>query len=65
MNYVLAYYEEIKAGRIVVSRRVREVYKRLAREIAKPKANSPYFFDEEAGEVLQAVPGRDRSPASP
>lgn len=50
MNYVLAYYEEIKAGRIVVSRRVREVYKRLAREIAKPKANSPYFFDEEAGE---------------
>lgn len=50
MNYVLAYYEEIKAGRIVVSRRVREVYKRLAREITKPKASSPYFFDEEAGE---------------
>ena len=50
MNYVLDYYEEIKAGRIVVSRRVREVYKRLAREITKPKASSPYFFDEEAGE---------------
>lgn len=50
MNYVLAYYEEIKSGRIVTSRRVKAVYKRLAREITRPAKNSPYYFDEEAGE---------------
>lgn len=50
MNYVLAYWEEIESGKVVVSRRVRAVYERLAREIREPAHGSPYYFDEEAGE---------------
>ena len=50
MNYVLAYWEAIESGKVVTSRRVRVVYERLAREIREPAADSPYYFDEEAGE---------------
>lgn len=50
MNYVLEYYDKIKSGEIITSRRVEKVYKKLATEIRKPKASSPYYFDEEAGE---------------
>lgn len=50
MNYVLEYWREIKKGSVVVSKRVRNVYSRLAREIEHPAKNSPYYFDEEAGE---------------
>lgn len=50
MNYVLAYWEAIESGKVVTSRRVRAVYERLAREIREPAADSPYYFDEEAGE---------------
>lgn len=50
MNYVLEYWREIKKGSVVVSKRVRAVYSRLAREIEHPAKNSPYYFDEEAGE---------------
>ena len=50
MNYVLEYWEEIKKGSVVVSKRVRAVYARLAREIERPAKNSPYYFDEEVGE---------------
>lgn len=50
MNYVLEYWREIKKGSVVVSERVRAVYSRLAREIEHPAKNSPYYFDEEAGE---------------
>lgn len=50
MNYVLEYYDKIKSGEIITSRRVEKVYKKLATEIRKPKASSPYHFDEAAGE---------------
>lgn len=50
MNYVLAYWDAIESGKVVTSRRVRAVYERLAREIREPAADSPYYFDEEAGE---------------
>ena len=50
MNYVLEYWDAIKTGKIVTSRRVRAVYERLAREIRRPRKNSPYYFDEEVGE---------------
>ncbi len=50
MNYVLEYRDAIKTGKIVTSRRVRAVYERLAREIRRPRKNSPYYFDEEVGE---------------
>lgn len=50
MNYVLEYYDKIKSGEIITSRRVEKVYKKLAPEIRKPKASSPYYFDEAAGE---------------
>jgi len=50
VNYVLEYWREIKKGSVVVSKRVRAVYSRLAREIEHPAKNSPYYFDEEAGE---------------
>lgn len=50
MNYILAYWDAIERGEIVTSRRVRAVYSRLAKEILEPDTNSPYYFDEEAGE---------------
>jgi len=50
MNYILAYWEAIEGGEVVVSRRVRTVYQRLAREIREPDPGSPYYFDEDAGE---------------
>lgn len=50
MNYVLAYWEAIESGKVITSHRVRAVYERLAREIREPAADSPYYFDEEAGE---------------
>lgn len=43
MNYLKAYLDEIKAGRVVVSRRVRSVYERLAYETENPGV---YVFDE-------------------
>ena len=46
MNYVLEYWEAIESGKVVVSRRVRAVYERLAREIREPDPASPYYFDE-------------------
>lgn len=49
MNYVLAYWDAIESGQVVVSRRVRKVYQRLAKEIRNPDPDSPYYFDEEAG----------------
>lgn len=42
MNYILAYWDELESGRTVTSRRVRE--------IQAPDPDSPYYFDEEAGE---------------
>lgn len=50
MNYVLVYWEAIESGKVITSRRARAVYERLAREIREPAADSPYYFDEEAGE---------------
>lgn len=50
MNYILEYWEGIKSGEIVTSRRVKAVYERLARAITSPEKNSPYYFNEEAGE---------------
>lgn len=50
MNYILEYWEGIKSGKIVTSRRVKAVYERLAKEITKPKKDSLYYFDEQTGE---------------
>jgi len=50
MNYILEYYEQIRTRKILTSKRVRKVYSRLAKEIMQPKKDSPYYFDEEAGE---------------
>lgn len=50
MNYILEYWEAIESGKVVVGKRVRAVYGRLAREITEPDDASPYYFDEEAGE---------------
>ena len=50
MNYVTEYYDKIKSGQIVTNRRVKAVYKKLAKEIREPFPESPYYFDEEAGE---------------
>lgn len=43
MNYVTEYYRQIKAGDIIVSAKVRNVYKKLAQEIENP---GNYIFDE-------------------
>jgi phage terminase large subunit-like protein len=53
-NYVLKYWQAIEAGDVIVSKRVRQQYERLAREIESPgryvfdleKANRPIEFIE-------------------
>ena len=50
MNWVLAYWDAIERGEVVVGRRVRAVYGRLAQEIRAADPASPYVFDEAAGE---------------
>lgn len=48
MNYIREYYEAIRSGEIVAPRRVIKVYGRLVEQMDDP--DSPYYFDEEAGE---------------
>ncbi|MCI1945579.1 terminase large subunit [Clostridium luticellarii] len=43
MNYIQQYYEKIKSGKYIVSRRVEKQYKRLVYDIEHP---SKYIFDE-------------------
>ena len=43
MDYVTKYYNEIAQGKIVTSKRVAKVYKKLAEDIANPKE---FIFDE-------------------
>ncbi|MDR2531468.1 MAG: terminase large subunit [Oscillospiraceae bacterium] len=50
MNYVKEYYEQIKSGKIITSRRVSAVYKRAVQEIERSGSNPQYYFDEDAGE---------------
>lgn len=50
MNYVREYWQRIQSGEIVTSRRVKEVYGRLVREMDTPAAGFPYYFDEDTGE---------------
>lgn len=50
MNHILEYWKGIESGEIITSRRVSAVYERLTREITDPAPDSPYYFDEEAGE---------------
>lgn len=44
MNYITEYANEIRAGRCIVSNRVRKTYEKLAAEIDNP--TDPYIFDE-------------------
>lgn len=44
MNYILEYWEGIKTGQFIVSKRVYKVYKKLAQDVYK---NGRYYFDEE------------------
>lgn len=50
MNYIVEYYGKIERGEIITSKRVKRVYGRLAQQIREPAPDSPYYFDEEAGE---------------
>lgn len=50
MNYVREYYDRIKSGDIITSRRVKKVYSRLIKEMDAAGDDSPYYFDEDAGE---------------
>ena len=50
MNYVREYWSRIERGEIVTSRRVKAVYGRLIAEMDTAAADSPYYFDEAAGE---------------
>lgn len=50
MNYVKAYYEQIKSGEIITSKRVAAVYKKAVKEIEGSESNPLYYFDEAAGE---------------
>ena len=50
MNYVREYYDRIQSGDIITSRRVKTVYSRLIKEMDAAGDDSPYYFDEDAGE---------------
>ena len=50
MNYVREYWSRIERGEIVTSRRVEAVYGRLIADMDAAAADSPYYFDEAAGE---------------
>lgn len=50
MNYVREYWEQLKGGSIVTSRRVKAVYERIVREMDSPDPDFPYYFDEDSGE---------------
>lgn len=53
MNHVLAYWQEIEAGRVTVSKRVRRQYEKLANEIENP---GKYVFDEaKANKPIQFI----------
>lgn len=49
MNYVLEYFNALKSGRILTSKRVYAVYERLVKEAENAK-ESKYYFDEQLGE---------------
>jgi phage terminase large subunit-like protein len=44
MNYIEAYWKEIKEGKVIVSKRVKKQYKKLIEAINKP---GQYIFDED------------------
>lgn len=44
MNYIEEYVEQIKAGKCIVSKRLRRVYEKLAQDIKEPTGG--YIFDE-------------------
>lgn len=50
MNYVREYYDRIQSGDIITSKRVKTVYERLIKEMDAAGDDSPYYFDEDAGE---------------
>jgi len=45
-NYILAYWEKIQSGEVVVSKRVRQQYQKLVVELENPR--DPWVFDLEA-----------------
>lgn len=50
MNWILLYLEKIESGEIVTSKRVKKLYRKLAKEITEPDPGSKYYFDQDAGE---------------
>ena len=48
MNYIQQYLQEIRAGRCIVSKRVRRQYEALEADINNPE--SPYIFDQKKAE---------------
>ena len=44
MNYIREYNDKIQSGEIITSRRVKEVYARLVKDMGNP--DCPYYFDE-------------------
>lgn len=47
MNYILQYLEAIRSGKVITSKRVRNIYERLAAEIEHP---GRYIFDQKKAE---------------
>jgi len=48
MNYITEYVNEIRAGKCIVSKRVRKIYETLQAEIENPQ--DPYIYDEKRAE---------------
>lgn len=44
MNYILEYWDQIERGKVTVSKRIKQQYKRLVDELDNPK--DPWVFDE-------------------
>ena len=47
MNYIKEYYEKIKSGEIITSRKVKIVYEKLVKDIDNPKTVKIYNEDAE------------------
>lgn len=61
MNYIKQYYEKIKNGEIVTSRKVRIVYEKLVKDIDNPQKVKIYNEDTEEEEEHEYIYSEERA----
>ena len=61
MNYIKEYYEKIKSGEIITSRKVKIVYEKLVKDIDNPKTVKIYNEDAEEYEEHEYIFSEERA----